>query len=395
MWKSIEEAVEKMLKCGNVENGYALYRCNVCGEGYLQVGFTCKSRFCARCGRVYVDKWVAGVTSKIANVRHWHVVFTIPEQFRGFFFKKRKLLKGLADLAAETLLAVIADQRKKNGVKDKLLSGMIAVIHTFGRDLKYNPHVHMLVACGGVNKRSKKWEDIDFVLYEGLHKVWQYKLLQFIKQQGKGDAKIASLVDQCWKSQPEGLYVNVQKPMKNARHAARYIGRYLSRPAIAEYRIEEYDGQTVTFWYQDHKSGQRERCKLPVEEFIGRLVMHIPAKHFQMVRRYGFYGRRVCELVKTVVQSLKKFVQQVFDVCKEGKKGWRERLIESFHRDPLKCPHCGAEMELWEIWHPKYGKIYDVWEGATDVSREKTKEATPPRAEPKDFQLRFAFMLSG
>lgn len=391
MWKSIEEAVEKMLKCGSYENGYALYQCAHCGEGYVKVGFTCKSRFCARCGRIYVDKWVAGVTSKLANVKHWHVVFTIPKEFRGFFFKNRKLLKKLADLAAETVSAVIGEQRKKKGLLGKVILGIIAVIHTFGRDLKYNPHIHMLVACGGVNKRSKKWEDIEFLLYEGLHKVWQYKLLNFIKAQSKGDAAIARLVDQCWKSKSEGLYVNVQKPMKNAKHAARYIGRYLARPAIAEYRIEEYDGKTVTFWYQDHKSGQQERCKLPVEEFIGRLVMHIAPKHFQMVRRYGFYGRRVSELVKNVVQSLKKFVQQVFEEFQKGKRGWRERLIEAFNRDPLKCPNCGGEMELWEIWHPKYGKIYDIWEGASNVSPKKT-ETTTPRASPKDCQARFAFM---
>lgn len=390
MWKSIKEAVEKMLKCGSYENGYYLYRCP-CSKGEIKVGFACKSRFCPRCGRIYVDNWVEKVLSKIINVPHWHLLFSIPEQFRMFFFRNRKLLKGLADLAVETILEVVTKKHKKKKKKYDLVPGIIAVIHTFGRDLKLNPHVHIVIASVAVNKKTKKKRKLSYFHYESLHKVWQYKLLNFIKKNSKGDPKIARLVDQCWEARKKGLYVNAQKPLEDARHTIRYVGRYLGRPAIAEYRIIEYDGENVTFWYKDHKSGKRETCTMPVEQFIGRLVMHIPPKNFQMVRRYGFYGRRVSEVVQEVISTLKRFVQKVF-AFKEGKKSWRDRLIETFNRDPLKCPYCGDEMLLWEIWHPRYGKIYDIWDDAVYVATEKKKEIKKIEEKQEDHQLQFEFM---
>ena len=51
----------------------------------------------------------------------------------------------------------------------------------------------------------------------------------------------------------EGFYVNAQRDLTNISQVARYIGRYLARPAIAEYRIIKYDRKKVTFWYENKK----------------------------------------------------------------------------------------------------------------------------------------------
>jgi hypothetical protein len=71
--------------------------------------------------------------------------------------------------------------------------------------------------------------------------------------------------------------------MKDAKGAAKYIGRYLARPAIAEYRIVSYDGDTVHFWYEDHQTGKRQGVKASVYKFLFDLLQHIPPKHFRMV----------------------------------------------------------------------------------------------------------------
>ncbi len=64
--------------------------------------------------------------------------------------------------------------------------------------------------------------------------------------------------------------------MEDTKGATRYIGRYLGKPAIAEYRIVNYDGDEVTFWYEDHKTKKRVVETITVETFMGRLLMHIP-----------------------------------------------------------------------------------------------------------------------
>ncbi len=44
---------------------------------------------------------------------------------------------------------------------------------------------------------------------------------------------------------------------------------------------------------------------------------------------------------------------------------YRPRYQQSTGRDPLRCPHCQAEMGGWKIWHPQYGVIYDELEAIT------------------------------
>ena len=45
---------------------------------------------------------------------------------------------------------------------------------------------------------------------------------------------------------------------------------------------------------------------------------------------------------------------------KNKKISFKERLIETFGVNPFRCTSCVNEMMLWEIWHHKYGFIYNV-----------------------------------
>ena len=74
---------------------------------------------------------------------------------------------------------------------------------------------------------------------------------------------------------------------------------------------------------------------------------------------------------------------KVEDVVKGAVKSiarltYRQRYAQSPGRDPFRCPHCGEEMELWRIWHPTYGVIYD--EGK--VIKRGTYASTAQRAGP-------------
>src|SRR5699024_4280717 len=106
------------------------------------------------------------------------------------------------------------------------------------------------------------------------------------------DARVQALISELYQRFPHGFYVNAEKKMKDAKKAAKYIGRYLARPAIAEYRIVKYEGDWVYFWYEDHRTGKRIDKKVPVYRFIYLILQHIPPKHFRMVSRYGLYSRK-------------------------------------------------------------------------------------------------------
>ena len=293
---------------------------------------------------------------KILDVSHRHVVFTIPEELRSMIYGYRDLLKDLSDGAARVV---------QNWYKNKLKFlgyevGVIAVVHTFGSDLGFNPHVHTLVTEGALDKINR-WKPVGFIPYEYLRKNWQWVLLGIIRQRYKDDPKKLALVKSLYNRYPNGFYVHAKNRMKNAQGAARYIGRYLARPAIAEYRIISYDGQKVKFWYIDHKTEQRVEAELDALAFIGKLTMHIPKKHFRMVRRYGLYRRGRNDIaIKAVDVYNAEHGIIPRQRSKKTRRTWKARMADSFGINPLKCPFCGHEMELLYIWHRRYGYLYHL-----------------------------------
>jgi hypothetical protein len=233
----------------------------------------------------------------------------------------------------------------------------------------------MLMTEGGLTS-DNQWIDIPFLPYGLLRKKWQYHLLSALKAYLPKTRMNASLIDYLFKSRSKGFYVNGESKMNSAGHAARYIGRYMARPALAEHKIKEYDGVLVTFWYVDHKTDRRVTEKIPVKEFIKRLVDHIPLKGFKPARGYGLYSQRTRSIAIRILQSCKRFIQMTFEFRSNGSEslGWRGRLIKSFGIDPLKCLRCKEEMLLWRIWHPDYGDIFDLSRDGPQFEGENNQE---------------------
>jgi len=373
MQSSVIDAVNKMLICGTKEMGYAVYMCTNCSQhpGRI-VFFTCKSRFCTSCGKIYVDNWVKKMTAEILDRPHRHLVFTIPEQLRAKIYQNRSLLKVLSDTAAKVVMENTQD----------LTAGIITVVHTFGRDLSFNPHVHVLMSEGGLDK-DVKWFGIYFLPYSKLRKQWQYYLLTELRKHLPETKDVSRLIDTLFVDYPKGFYVNAESKMDNAQKAAKYVGRYIARPAIAESRIQSYDLETVTFTYEDHETGETKSEILPVLQFIGRLVMHIPKKGYQMVKRYGLYARHIKPAFKKALELMRKAKQLLISFF-STRDTWRQRIINRFQKDPLLCPVCGVEMELWFIWHPKYGVLYDIIIDSQPITENEKQKEHP---QPEEVQL--------
>src|SRR5215471_11882668 len=195
-------------------------------------------------------------------------------------------------------------------------------------------------------------------------------------------SEIRRLVDTCYTRYRAGFVTNVQKGDVPTRYQslARYLAKYVVSPPISLRRIDRYDGQRVTYHYRSHKSERVEWETVAVYTFIGRMVQHVFAKGFQRIRYYGVQATKTFAKLKGVMQAALAKVQ---GVVKEAIKiitplTSRQRYQQSMGRDPLRCPHCHAEMEVWKIWHPKYGVIYDELEA---MKRGKYASQAP-RAAP-------------
>jgi len=218
--------------------------------------------------------------------------------------------------------------------------GFICVLHTFGRDLKWNPHIHVLLAEGGVGNKTV-WRKIKYFNYLLLRKSFQTALLNHMEKHiGKSFKKVKAYI---YKNCQNGFYVYAKPSLHNHKDVIKYIGRYLGRPVIATSRIDNYDGSFVTFHYNRHEDGELVTETVSAVDFIKRLIIHIPDKHFKMIRYYGVYAKRhkhFDKLFLAVPKQKRRFLASL--------NTWRASLLLSFGFDPLLCK-CGHSMTLLEI----------------------------------------------
>jgi Putative transposase/Transposase zinc-binding domain len=371
--------VAKMLECGNPENmGDIEYRCLQCGQGKHLVAMSWKSSLCLRCAKVTVANWVSQVSSMLhEGVIYRHIILTVPAMFRTTFYHNAAVvLSALMRCGVQCLDDFSSEVRGK-----ALRGGSIVVTHTHGRHGQYHPHRHLLATSGGYDAQGACWEHLAYLPYALLRRTWQWHLLTMLRQTLKTDA-VNRLVDACFTRYPDGLVTHVQKGHVPAQYqsVARYVAKYVVSPPIAVRRIDRYDGHRVTYHYRSHRTERMEHETVEVNTFIGRRLQHTMPKGFKRIRYYGVQATRTFAKVKALMREA---VAKVEGGIKGAVKiiarlTYRQRYEQSTGRDPLRCPHCQSNMDVWRIWHPTYGVIYDEGE----VIKRGTYTSTAPRAGP-------------
>jgi hypothetical protein len=371
--------VAKMLACGNPEQmGYIAYRCLRCGHGTHRVAMSCQSSLCLRCAKVSVDNWVSQVSKVLhEGVIYRHIILTVPAMFRTTFYQNAAVV-----LSAFMRCGVQCLDDFYSTVRGKALKGgSITVLHTHGRNGQYHSHLHLLATSGGYDGPGERWEHIQYLPYDLLRRTWQWHLLSMVRQTLATEA-INQLVDACFRKYPNGLVTNVQKGAVPSQYQsmARYVAKYVVSPPISVRRIDRYDGERVTYHYRSHRTERVEHETVAVGTFIGRMVQHMVSKGFKRIRYSGVQATKTFAKVKVAIQAALAKVEGVVKGAVKiiARLTYRQCYEQSTGRDPLRCPHCQGEMEVWCIWHPTYGVIYDERE----VIKRGMYAAIAPRAGP-------------
>jgi Putative transposase/Transposase zinc-binding domain len=348
--------VAKMLGCGDPASGYITYLCEHCLKE-KHVAFSCKSSFCLSCCKVYIDQWVAHISQALyEGVAYRHVVLTVPEALRPYFYRHRPLLADLMQCGVALLQDALAWVQKQ-----RLEVGAVVVLETAGRSSRWNPHLHILLTSGGVTPQQR-WVDIHYFPFEVLHKKWQYYLFRMLKDRVRRP-EMRQLLDVLWRKYPNGLvaYWDKGKVPAGGAGLAFYLAKYVVSPPISLRRIMRYDGQRVRYWYRDHKTGKRQEEEVPALVFIGRMVQHILPKGFHRMRYFGLHAtckaKKVRAVLKQILRAMGRTIKGAYRIV--APKTYRERVWASTGHDPLRCGHCGRVMILWKVWHPRYGVVYD------------------------------------
>ena len=199
-----DRVIAKMLNCGDPATmGFAQYRCFSCGEA-RKIAFSCKSCFCLSCAKVYADHWVEFIGRRLfPGVVYRHIVLTVPDYLRLWFYRQPELLSPLMRAGHACLREVF--RTCSHGDLD---IGSVIVLQTNGRPGNYNPHLHILVPAGGLDPQGR-WQTIRFIPFDLLHRTWQYHLLTMLREQ-IDDPHIEPEIDHGFTHYPKGFVANVQ-----------------------------------------------------------------------------------------------------------------------------------------------------------------------------------------
>lgn len=334
------DEVEKIINCGNPDYGYALYVCDHCKK-FVKVPFRCKSRFCNTCGVKYAQDRAFSMTKKSIRCKHRHIVFTMSDKLWPYFQKYRNLLDGLFEAASSSILSWFYELNKSQN----FTPGIMCTLHTFGRDLKWNPHIHMLCTEGGAGN-TEVFRIVKHINFKALRFRWQKLLLDYLQNNlpEKELIEFKLLKNQIYKEYNNGFYVYAKPDnISSINQTINYVVRYTGRPAMAQSRIINYDGTYVTYYYERHEDGKRIEEKVHAYEFIKRLILHIPNKNFKVVRYYGIYAKTH----KQADKIFKLLNKSQIEIRNQLRK-WNLSIELSFGYDPTICD-CGGNLIFFEL----------------------------------------------
>ena len=257
---------------------------------------SCRNRHCPKCQGLAREHWLEDRRAELLPAEYFHVVFTLPEEIASLAFYHKKIVYGILFRAtAQTLLATAA---KRLGVE----LGFFCVLHSWGQNLHFHPHLHCVVPGGGLSPDQQRWSAAKrrFLLpvkvlsrlfrrlvLEALRKAHTAGALQFsgalqsLRDPGAFSQFLAPLRYRDW-------VVYAKPPFGGPAHVLEYLGRYTHRVAISNQRLLALQDGHVSFAWTDYRDSLRKVMTLPAEEFIRRFLQHALPTGFQRIRYYGF-----------------------------------------------------------------------------------------------------------
>jgi hypothetical protein len=329
-------AMRAIEQCRTEALGGHLYYCADCDESWYSY-HSCRNRHCPKCQQDAAQAWLEKQQDLLLPVPYFLVTFTLPQPLRSLARTQQKTVYNLLfRSAAQSLQQLALDPRFVGGQ-----IGMVGILQTWTRDLRYHPHIHFLVPGGGLSTDGQHWlraKNHFFVHVKPLSRLFRGKMRDGLRKQGL----LAQVPDETWRQD----WVVDCRPVGTGETALKYLTPYVFRVALSNKRIlKAQDGQ-VTFRYQDGETKQQRRCTLSAEAFIQRFLQHVLPKGFVKVRYYGLLapGNR-----KRLAQ-VKRLLGKRTDECNDPQSTDAD---DTEGCTTVTCPHCGQPMTVVQRIQPR------------------------------------------
>jgi len=343
-------------RCRTAALGGHVAECENAACRHIHIAYnSCRNRHCPKCQGKAARDWLADREAELLPVGYFHLVFTLPAPIADIAWQNKRVIYALLFKAsAQTTLTIAADPRHM-GAKLAITS----VLHTWGSAMTHHPHIHMIVAGGGISLDARRWISTrrNFLLpVRVLSRLFRRSFLEKLaKAHGQGlltfhgrhtgladkqafDAWLAPLKKTEW-------VVYAKPPFGGPEAVLTYLSRYTHRVAISNRRLIRADAESVMFRCKDyrvHGPGRYTTMTLATHEFIRRFLLHVLPKGFHRIRHYGLLanGNRAANIAKA--RELLAMPEPVDTASNE-----EARESDIF---PHPCPRCGSSMRIIETF---------------------------------------------
>jgi hypothetical protein len=295
-----QRAALSIMYCKSGTLGCNISRCIDCGHSETHNN-SCRNRNCPCCQGILKELWIDARKAEVIDAPYFHAVFTLPAELNPLIYANQaKLYALMHQCASKTLLELSADKKYLGATP-----GIIQVLHTWGQEMNYHPHIHCIVAGAGLTKTKqlKKSGNTFFIPIKVLSAMFQGKFLNALQKLYAKDKLLFS--SRCskyqnsytWSEFKDSLYKKtwisyIKETFNGFGNAIDYLGRYTHRIAISNSRVTSINDSHASFTAYDYKTKETKTLNITHKEFIRRFMMHVLPSGFQKIRYYGFLNNR-------------------------------------------------------------------------------------------------------
>lgn len=315
----VQKAAHDIIQCRTAVLGGHVSACSSCHHREVSYN-SCRNRHCPKCQYSKQEQWILDRESDVLPVRYFHVVFTVPHELNAMTMAFPRIMYGLLFKAAWKTIKTLGFDRKWLGAQ----TGMTALLHTWGQNLSFHPHLHCIIPGGGFVREIERWIYLKHRKFlfpvRVISKLYKRYYIELLKQE-IGSKRINWECDE-WsvclrKLKSSSFNVYSKSPFAGPDQVIKYLGRYTHRVAISNHRIRKVTNSEVSFVYTDYRDGGQKQMQLSVREFTRRFLQHILPHRFAKIRHYGFLSNKVkCKSITAILSYLerKRRRRQKFDV---------------------------------------------------------------------------------
>jgi hypothetical protein len=322
------KAMRAIEQCRTPALGGQVYRCPNCEQ--VQYSYhSCRNRHCPKCQNEKAQGWLDKQQELLLPVSYFLLTFTLPAGFNEVARSHQSLLYDLLFKTSAAATQKLAQEPRWLGGQ----VGMVGVLHTWGRNLAYHPHIHYLVPGGAWKDTEKRWIPArhNFLLpVRALSCLFRGKLRQALRS----NDCYARIPTKIWQQD----WVVHCEQVGSGLNALKYLAPYIFRVALSNNRLLKLEGDRVTFRYRDTETGAEKRCTLGAEEFIHRFLQHVLPKGFVKVRYYGFFAARQRARLMFLQQQLGKLPAPLPAAQSQPETSQLQSSPKRL------CPQCGQPM---------------------------------------------------